>query len=85
MSILRSKMIDLSQPHLIPERMRSFMVEYFDYLAAGTPEIRDLDSLMSKFGQNLLYTPIDADFQNNMLLADMVESELKKQNPDHSC
>lgn len=64
-SIMEKKPIDLSQPHLIPERIKQYALDIFDVVqkySAVNPEIQKLHLLLNKAESILANEPLTSDF-----------------------
>ena len=63
--IMEKKPIDLSQPHLIPERIKQYALDIFDVVqkySAVNPEIQKLHLLLNKAESILANEPLTSDF-----------------------
>lgn len=64
-NIISKKPIDLSQPHLIPERIKQYALDIFDVVqkySAVNPEIQKLHLLLNKAERILANEPLTSDF-----------------------
>ncbi len=78
MSISRKSAIDLSQPHLIPARIRSYVQERFDLLAIGNQEGIAEPAFTTQRDNTISYVEIDPDYQNGYTHAQIIEHALQE-------